>query len=420
MEEGTLTHGAPRLPIESLDAILTSNCNLHCSYCYQDARSARKMSAATLRTCVDLLLASEREEVQLVFYGGEPLLEFPLIREAVAYAEAAKSQRKRVRYGIVTNGTLLGPEVAAFLDRHRFETRLSFDGVSASQNLRAAGTFPFLNRLLSRLRTDHPRFFQEDLTVNVTVSSRNLLHLASSVDYFLDAGVRSILLGISVTHDDGWRRDTIEDLDVQFAGVFQACLRHYWRTGDVPLVALRKAAAERPRDPVGLSLCGVGGGAKVAVAPLGRAFGCVMLVDSYQTFPSPVGRRIPRLALGKIANPRFEDRYRRYPDAARSIRVFDDRHLKHSSYGHCVRCAYAGSCTVCPASIGHLPGNRDPHRVPDQACAFNLVTLRYRALFPSPSLAESFLTGNPVLPRELVELREFVLSRSNCRERRPS
>ena len=43
--------------------------------------------------------------------------------------------------------------------------------------------------------------------------------------------------------------------------------------------------------------------------------------------------------------------------------------------------AYLTECMVCPVSIGHIPGNRDPHRVPDFPCAFNLVMLGARDRF---------------------------------------
>jgi hypothetical protein len=39
-------------------------------------------------------------------------------------------------------------------------------------------------------------------------------------------------------------------------------------------------------------------------------------------------------------------------------------------------------CTVCPMSMGRSDGENDPRRVPDFNCAFNLVSLKYRARFP--------------------------------------
>ncbi len=415
-----MSRGTPRLPLKSLDAVLTAACNLKCGYCYQNAKNRSRMDWATLRACVDLLLSSRRRDVLLTFYGGEPLLEFPMVRRAVAYAEARKPKQKRVRYGIVTNGTLFGPDVAAFLDRHRFETRLSFDGNAAAQDLRAKGTFRVLDRLLDFLRTDRPRFFRDDLSVNVTLHSGNLRHLADSIDYFLGKGVHAIILGPLVTHDEEWRRDTIEDLEIQMARAYRSCVRHYWRTGRIPLTVLRGNEAEARRDPFGLSLCGVGSGETLSVNPDGRVCGCVMFADAYQTFPSPdLRRRFGRMEMGDLRDPRFPERYARYPAATRAVRIFDDRHLKRSSYGRCDRCDHVSSCVVCPVSIGHFPGSPDPHRIPDSVCAINLVASKYRKRFSSSAGAYEFLVGKAALSVETRELRSFALSRSAVAPRRP-
>ena len=46
----------------------------------------------------------------MLFIGGEPLLEFPMIQRAVAYVEARRPPRPAVHYDLITNGTLLGEE----------------------------------------------------------------------------------------------------------------------------------------------------------------------------------------------------------------------------------------------------------------------------------------------------------------------
>ena len=83
--------------------------------------------------------------MSLLFIGGEPLLEFPLMRQAVEYIEDAPARHLRVHYEIVTNGTLLRDEQTAFLAEHDFDVQFSFDGVPAAQDLRGAGTFAVLD-----------------------------------------------------------------------------------------------------------------------------------------------------------------------------------------------------------------------------------------------------------------------------------
>jgi len=85
--------------------ILTAQCNLRCSYCYQNAKGARSMSWDTLQASIDLALQSPSPRVELTFTGGEPLLELELIRRGVAHAQSRALEEalrmRRIPYRIV-------------------------------------------------------------------------------------------------------------------------------------------------------------------------------------------------------------------------------------------------------------------------------------------------------------------------------
>ncbi len=70
------TRGLP--PLRTLTLILASGCNLRCTYCFQHPERPARMTWRVLREALDLLLASTRRTVDVVFTGGEPLLAFPL------------------------------------------------------------------------------------------------------------------------------------------------------------------------------------------------------------------------------------------------------------------------------------------------------------------------------------------------------
>jgi sulfatase maturation enzyme AslB (radical SAM superfamily) len=370
--------------VEALELVLTASCNLRCLYCYQNDKKPRSMSWDTLRGALDLLLRSRLKRLEVLFLGGEPLLEFPLIRQAVAYVRATRPPSKRVRYTLITNGTLLGEEQARFLARNRIAVQLSFDGVPAAQDLRGRGTFEALDQLLDRLRVEEPRLFREQLNVSLALTAATIPHLADSIAYFLGKGVPEVSVAPVVTHDPGWTNDRIEALDAQFAKVFKACLRHYSRTGEVPLLLFRKNGAEDRRGPRGDAMCRAPMGHALAVDVDGQVHGCAVFVESYQKLASPFLReRVAAIRLGDFREPGFTERLARYPQATRGTRIFHDKRGKHSSFGLCGECRYLDSCSVCPASIGHIPGNTDPSRVPDFVCAFNLVALAYGERFPA-------------------------------------
>ncbi len=69
-----------------LTVTTTTACNLTCSYCFQNEKGHDRLGASTLRRTVDALLETPHRSVRMNFHGGEPLLEFDAIREAVEYA----------------------------------------------------------------------------------------------------------------------------------------------------------------------------------------------------------------------------------------------------------------------------------------------------------------------------------------------
>lgn len=397
--------------LSKLDVVLTAACNLRCSYCYQNDKKARRMEWDTLQASADLLLRSRRAEVSLLFIGGEPLLEFALMRRAVEYVNTHRRPGQRVRFQTVTNGTLLRDEHAEFFAAHDFEVQLSFDGVEAAQALRGPGTFQTLDLALDRLRTIQPGFFVDRLSVSLTLVVPTIRYLAESIDYFLRKDMREIAISPAVTDQPGWRLEMIHELDEQFARIATLSLAHYDRTGLVPLVLFRRSHGDSPHAPDSLSLCGVGRGETPAVDVDGQVHGCLMFADSYQVFPTTFLRsRLEALRMGHLADPSLERRMAEFPAKARAARIFHRREMKYSAYGRCADCRFMTTCGVCPVSIGHQPGNTDPDRIPDFLCAYNLVALKHREAFPQQPDLVDLLCGRGKIPGLTRELEAFAAS----------
>ena len=391
--------------IRGIQVVLTAGCNLRCSYCYQNDKKPRRMEWDTLRASLDLLLDSREREVHLLFLGGEPLLEFPLIQRAVDYVDSRRPRQLRVRYDLTTNGTLLRDEHAAFLADHDFAVQLSFDGVAAAQSLRGAGTFGVLDSLLNRLRCDHPAFLARRVSVAMTLVPATIPHLADSVEYFLGKGVKEISVGPAITHQPDWRDSLVEELDRQYARVFRLSLRHYRRTGEVPFKLFRRTEHDATHGPEGTSICSAGRGGEAAIDVDGQVHGCVMFAESYQTFPTAFLRtRLGAMRMGDVRDPGLPRRLTVYPEAARAAGIFHDKKDKYSSYRRCGDCEFLASCSVCPVSIGHDPRNTDPNRIPDFQCAYNLVSLAYRERFPRRPSTVDILLGRVPVPHLLRKL----------------
>lgn len=125
-----------RFPVGSLVLNVANKCNLHCTYCYEPEEAKYgpapvQMDAATARTSIDFLFqkAGGNREVNVIFFGGEALLNVKLMREVVSYAEQkGRATGKQVDFSLTTNGTLLTDEIIDFFQEHRFGITVSIDG----------------------------------------------------------------------------------------------------------------------------------------------------------------------------------------------------------------------------------------------------------------------------------------------------
>jgi len=340
------------------------------------------MGWSVLQPGLDFALTHCVGDVELVFSGGEPLLEISLIRRAMTYVEQHLRPWQQARFSVLTNGTLLDDSTAAYLVGHDAEVQISFDGVPESQDVRSPGSFAILDGCLDGMRTTHPEYYCRRLSVATVVSPRTMSNLPRSLGYFLAKGVPEVVLAPEFTGMDGWSPSDIDGLDETFAELCEMSRRHYADTGEIPLKLFRTPPVEMATRPQGRSLCGIMRGEKPAVDADGQVFGCGSIVTSFLDLPAePVNACFGKVRLGHIEDPELPERLAHYRRVTRPVGLFDHKQDNWSSYGRCRDCKYLYDCTVCPVSIGYVADNEDMNRVPDFVCAFNLVSLSYRERF---------------------------------------
>jgi uncharacterized protein len=110
----------------------TQSCNLACKYCFVDAPTrGLKMTLDTAIKALTLALEYKKcaDTLTVEFSGGEPLLNFDLIKEFIPLAiEKASDYGKKLTFTIQTNGTLLSKEVLDFLMKYKVNIGISIDG----------------------------------------------------------------------------------------------------------------------------------------------------------------------------------------------------------------------------------------------------------------------------------------------------
>jgi uncharacterized protein len=169
---------------------VTDDCNLRCRYCVygggypnQRTHSSFRMTREIAEKAIDYFVARSRrvKEPHLGFYGGEPLLNLPLVRHTVEYLESRT--KKRYRYGLTTNGVLLRGEAADFVAGRDFDLLVSIDG-SPSQHdrfrvdRRGRGTWDSVMANVVALHERWPKYVETHVSISAVVTSERDLAAA--------------------------------------------------------------------------------------------------------------------------------------------------------------------------------------------------------------------------------------------------
>jgi len=121
--------------IKALCLHVAHTCNLNCSYCfasqgkYQGDRALMTFDVG--KQAFDFLIANSgtRKNLEVDFFGGEPMMNFDVVKELVAYARSIeKEHNKNFRFTFTTNGVLLDEDVMDFLNKEMVNVVLSLDG----------------------------------------------------------------------------------------------------------------------------------------------------------------------------------------------------------------------------------------------------------------------------------------------------
>ena len=121
--------------VKALCLHVAHTCNLNCSYCFAAQGKfhgkAGLMSFETGRQALDFLVANSgtRRNLEVDFFGGEPLLNFEVCKQLVAYARSIEKQHnKNFRFTLTTNGIGITDEVIEWANRECYNVVLSLDG----------------------------------------------------------------------------------------------------------------------------------------------------------------------------------------------------------------------------------------------------------------------------------------------------
>lgn len=168
---------------------VTHQCNLSCVYCYQRHSNDVRMSFEIARKSVDWIFQNippDRQGITLDFIGGEPLLEFQLIKAVFKYTEGKKGDIP-VKYFATTNGTLLDDEMKQWFSarKEKFILGLSLDGTPSAHNHNRSNSFEHID--INFFKNNWP-----NQGIKLTISDFTLNTLAENVIFIHELGFKYI------------------------------------------------------------------------------------------------------------------------------------------------------------------------------------------------------------------------------------
>ena len=180
--------------VKALCLHITHDCNLACKYCFAEegeyhTGKRELMSYEVGKQALDFLVANSgsRRNLEVDFFGGEPLMNWQVVKDLVAYGRSLEKEHdKNFRFTLTTNGVLLNDEVKEFVNKEMGNVVLSCDGRKEIHDLmrpfrKGAPSYDIVMpkfKDLAESRNQDKYYIRGTFTRNNLDFSKDVLHLA--------------------------------------------------------------------------------------------------------------------------------------------------------------------------------------------------------------------------------------------------
>jgi|GEM_PF-7113915 len=229
-------------PLTAISIDLTENCSLRCTYCFADIDTENKKQRSksknklTLKTGQEIINWLFRDDVTLPkslvsidWWGGEPLMEFELIKQLVPYArEKAKECGKKVRFGGTTNIISITEDKFNWLLDNEINLLFSCDGIGERNKHRILPTgensWPIIEKNLEMIKRVYRERGMKPLRIRMTVTPDNIIGMADDIYKFYKDGWTEVFF--SEDYEADWTESALIEYKKEIEKLSEYRRRH--------------------------------------------------------------------------------------------------------------------------------------------------------------------------------------------------
>lgn len=299
--------------VKALCLHVAHTCNLCCSYCFAGQGKFKGKSAlmsyAVGKQALDFLVQNSgtRHNLEVDFFGGEPLLNFDVVKRLVAYGRTLeKKYDKNFRFTLTTNGVLIDDDVIAFCNKEMHNVVLSLDGrkeVNDRFRVDSKGRGSYENivpkfQKLVNARGHKGYYIRGTFTHHNTDFLKDVIHMA-------DLGFQLLSMEPVVSDESSSSRLTDEDLPILFEQYELLAKEMLKRRKEGKPFEFYHYMLDLEHGPcIYKRISGCGSGTEyLAVTPLGELYPCHQFVGDYDYCMGDIWQGITKPAL--------QDRFRK-------------------------------------------------------------------------------------------------------------
>jgi sulfatase maturation enzyme AslB (radical SAM superfamily) len=305
------------------------------------------MSQSTIEKTISFFYPFLKKEAEIIFWGGEPLLAFEKIKYAVnLLPERNNQEKKKIKFYLTTNGSLVNEDKLFFFDSHGFDLMLSFDGMT-QDTARKEGSSKRMPGIIKQVRKYPGIVF----SVNSVFTPETIGYFSDSLRFIIELGVPEILVSLSSIYP--WDQKALNMLTTEYEHLIEFLTSYYKETGNIPVNNFKI-----PEGPPRKGFVCLAGQNRMSVTPDEDIWGCYLFHDYMKQNKGSDDYRYYH--FGKL------DDFIKNHEICYPVTLANYLDLKQDMFfterEHCFLCRDVEQCSTCPVNaafstsfIGKIP-----------------------------------------------------------------